>query len=67
MRGFDLLRDVFGYFLAAAQKDLAGVRVFDVFRRGAAQDAFGERRDHLPAVDFSLYGHAAFGAAILGR
>ena len=65
--GLDPLRDVFGNFPAAAQDELAGVRVLDVLRRGAAQDALGERRDHLPAVDFGLYGHAVLGAAILGR
>ena len=67
MGGFDLLGQVFGDFLAALDEDFAGVRMLDVFGRGAAQDAFGERGHDLAAIDFGLDRDTLLGAAIFRR
>ncbi len=67
MRGFDLLRDVFGDFAPALDDDLAGFGMLDVFGRGTTEDALGKRGHDLPAVDHGLHGDAFFGAAIFGR
>src|SRR5262249_37176208 len=66
MRLLDAVRDILGDFLAALDDDVAGVRVLDVLRRGAAEDAFGKRGHDRAAVDFGLDVHALLGAAIFG-
>ena len=48
----------------AATSDLAVQRIDHVDRRGAAEDAVAERRDHLAAVDDGAHREAAGGAAI---
>ena len=67
MRGVDLLGDVFGDLLAALDDDVAGFRMLHVLGRGTAQDALGERRHDLAAVDHGLDADALLGAAIFGR
>ena len=67
MRRFDLLGQVFGHFLVALDDDLAGVGMLDVFGRGAAQDALGQRGHHLAAIDFGLDRDTLLGAAIFRR
>src|SRR6185312_10033796 len=64
VRGLDLVGDVFGNLATALDDDFARIRVLDVFGRSTAEDAFGQRRHHLTAVDFGLNGDAVFGAAI---
>ena len=64
---FDLLGNVLGDFAAAADDDFARIGMADVFRRGAAQNALGQRGDDLAAVDFRLNGDTVLGAAILLR
>ncbi len=66
MRRLDALGDILADLLATPDDNLAGVRMLDVLRRGAAQDTLGKRRHYLAAVDFSLEGNAFLGAAIFG-
>ncbi|MEJ0041270.1 MAG: hypothetical protein WDM81_03150 [Rhizomicrobium sp.] len=54
VRLLDPVGDVFRHFLAALDDDVARIRVLDVFRRGAAQDALGQRGHDRAAVDFGL-------------
>src|SRR6185312_16314901 len=63
----DLLGEILGDFLVALDDHLTRLRMLDVFRRGAAEDALAERRDDLAAVDLGLDGDTLLGAAIFGR
>src|SRR5207248_11026075 len=63
----DPLGDIFADLLAAFDDHLAGLGMLHILRRGAAQDALRQRRDHLPTVDFGLDGDPLLGAAIFGR
>ncbi len=50
--------------VAVWKDELARLRVLDVFRRGAAENAHAERGNDLAGIDDRLHGQAAVGAAI---